>query len=815
MAKGIQSISYNQLGGMRTDVPITLFTPSDALYARNVRFRKSPQPSKRRGGKKFNSTVMASATPILGGFDYHYGAAGQRFIEVNNTVIYIDDKTTRTPIKTGMTTGKYYSMAAFDDYAWIVNGTDKMVKYDGANGVNGTATQASMDAPILGTMTAIQVLTQAFTSISNANPAVGTATAHGLKTGDRIQLTTTGTLPTGLSLLTNYYIIRAGADTMNFSDTLAHALAGTNKVVTSGAGSGTHTWVLQPTTAGALTASSTYQYLVTNYNATTFQESQPSWTAGSGPLGVSITLSSTSTKVYLQDIPVSADPNVTARRIYRTTANGSILNAQLLYTIPDNTTTTYLDLIGDGSLGMLIKLYLDAAPLLQKIQIHKNRAFGFINNSSRLYFSVLFNCWYWPQGLVDLTATAKQFYIDINPDDGDYITNIIPYNDELVIFKQNNIYLLSGYDETDFSVRKVQFRDNVGCVGFRAAAVADNWLYFVDANGIFRTNMQMIDYIGSAMEAFFDQNNTTVGYHVNSKYLTNSIAFVDDRKPNNLIKFCLPMNTSTMNNVDLVYDYKTGFWSYDTGKITQSLCYSTTDGLDSLVRGDDIGWVWDDESQDGEGGLVYSRVTAVGNTTISDTGYTDPDTGLVVPTQNWTVNSLAGAWVEMLTGSNKGERRLIISNTATEITVAAWIDGTYFTNPSAMDFYTIGGIDFYYQTGWCNYGDSALTKNLKFIRIRIEATGSFQIKCSIGYDFNSSLEELTPIQLVAGATWGTSKWGAMYWGGKTIFDVLMHTPSDRIHGWTTFAIEHKPAGQPVTWDGFERLFSIKGYGIRE
>lgn len=47
-------------------------------------------------------------------------------------------------------------------------------------------------------------------------------------------------------------------------------------------------------------------------------------------------------------IPIG-DGTVTARKIYRTIANGS--TAKYLYTISDNTTTTYTDNIADGSLG--------------------------------------------------------------------------------------------------------------------------------------------------------------------------------------------------------------------------------------------------------------------------------------------------------------------------------------------------------------------------------------------------------------------------------------------------------------------------------
>jgi len=77
-------------------------------------------------------------------------------------------------------------------------------------------------------------------TISQANPGVVTLNGHGLITGDCIELTTTDTLPTGLSVNTNYYVIYINANTFNLASTLALAIAGTGLQTTS-AGAGTHT----------------------------------------------------------------------------------------------------------------------------------------------------------------------------------------------------------------------------------------------------------------------------------------------------------------------------------------------------------------------------------------------------------------------------------------------------------------------------------------------------------------------------------------------------------------------------------------------
>lgn len=77
-------------------------------------------------------------------------------------------------------------------------------------------------------------------TITIASPGVVTLNSHGLLTGDNVELTTTGALPTGLTVNTNYFVIYVSANTFQLATSLANALAGTG-INTSGTQSGTHT----------------------------------------------------------------------------------------------------------------------------------------------------------------------------------------------------------------------------------------------------------------------------------------------------------------------------------------------------------------------------------------------------------------------------------------------------------------------------------------------------------------------------------------------------------------------------------------------
>ncbi len=86
----------------------------------------------------------------------------------------------------------------------------------------------------------VQVYSSNTVTITIAAPGVLTITAHGFKTGQKIQLATTDTLPTGLTAATTYFVIEVDANTFSLATSLANAAAGT-KITTTGSQTGTHT----------------------------------------------------------------------------------------------------------------------------------------------------------------------------------------------------------------------------------------------------------------------------------------------------------------------------------------------------------------------------------------------------------------------------------------------------------------------------------------------------------------------------------------------------------------------------------------------
>jgi len=73
-------------------------------------------------------------------------------------------------------------------------------------------------------------------------------TAHGYADLQKVQLTSSGTLPAGLALATDYWVIKVDADNYKLASSLANAIADTAVDITAAAGGGTHTTTTVQTT---------------------------------------------------------------------------------------------------------------------------------------------------------------------------------------------------------------------------------------------------------------------------------------------------------------------------------------------------------------------------------------------------------------------------------------------------------------------------------------------------------------------------------------------------------------------------------------
>ncbi|MEW6726912.1 MAG: LamG domain-containing protein [Bacillota bacterium] len=182
--------------------------------------------------------------------------------------------------------------------------------------------------------------------------------------------------------------------------------------------------------------------------------------------------------------------------------------------------------------GTTLALLGGLPPHAQYVAAHKNYLFVAHSgsNPSRLYFSDILNLESWP---------ALNF-IDISPNDGDWITGLLPYDDYLIIAKKRSIWLLIGSGPSDFEVRRLHAE--AGCVAPRSLVRVGNGFAFVAHNGIYFSDMSQPLLISERLK--------TTWQNLNRRRLNLACAAFYDHK----LRVDVPNGGSPINNLRIIYD---------------------------------------------------------------------------------------------------------------------------------------------------------------------------------------------------------------------------------------------------------------------
>src|SRR5438105_4483457 len=183
-----------------------------------------------------------------------------------------------------------------------------------------------------------------------------------------------------------------------------------------------------------------------------------------GPISSPIlTLSNQSAN--LTNIPISADPQVNQRFIYR--IGGSVPEWRLVGSINDNVTTTANDNVSDLNLGRLLTFDRDLPPAgLTQLIAHKGRVFGFIRNN--LYFSNYDEPEGWPATFTMPVGRA------------DDIVGLGTTGSILLIFKRGQTWGLLGESLQDFVLVKLY---DVGAVSVRGIVSGPGEVFWLSTDG--------------------------------------------------------------------------------------------------------------------------------------------------------------------------------------------------------------------------------------------------------------------------------------------------------------------------------------------
>ena len=497
-----------------------------------------------------------------------------------------------------------------------------------------------------------------------------------------------------------------------------------------------------------------------------------------------------STQKFTVNISVSADAQVTNRRVYMTSVGGADLSFNKV--VGNNSSTTVE--ITANSTGSLLEYYHDVPPTLNYIETFKNRLVGAKDN--RFYYTPLYKPFYWPQGELD---QEMQYFFDVG--DGAPITGIKAFYDAVLIFKQEDIYLFTGDDVYNFRIDRLMADQLSGAVSNRSLLVHEGWCYFVGLGSIYRTNGSTIQNMGADIADFFDpfSDEDALKFNKNAASKCQSVIDYD----NNCAKFFIPCGSSTEPNVAYVMslynissdnDLISPNWSVDTDYETTACCNVTESGIVRWFRGESLGYIFRENRLNGDGAEITSDVTSSGNTTLTD------------DTQSWTINLYSGLYVRITSGYGKGQKRIILSNTATELTISAAWD----FNPDRTSEYTIGGPDYVYQHAWNNYNAASNSKRLRFVRPRFDTTGNYNAAFFYGYDFSEGDNDEIEVNLLSNSLWDSEFWDVGTWDGIYVTQFKYAIPSNRIHIYSSFTVANNRAGQPIKYNGVDKIYQMKG-----
>lgn len=260
----------------------------------------------------------------------------------------------------------------------------------------------------------------------------------------------------------------------------------------------------------------------------------------------------------LTAIPISTDPQVTQRWIWRVGFGSSQI--LLVGTIPDNSTTMFVDTKSvtdaqnDGIVASFNRTLPPAARGLIGPYFGKLIAFNTDKNPARYFWTPSGQPWFFP-GADDGNIGNWE---DAGGDD-DPIIACTNHASVLMFYKARSIWRLQGDPQSE---DPQQITGNVGLVGPKAVCNGGSLDYFVGPEGIYEHNIYGETKISEQLDPIFKGDYTMV---TNGEYLppidpqgiANSVlALINDR-----LRFCYAEIGHQMPNVVAIYHTGTKRWA--------------------------------------------------------------------------------------------------------------------------------------------------------------------------------------------------------------------------------------------------------------
>jgi hypothetical protein len=203
-------------------------------------------------------------------------------------------------------------------------------------------------------------------------------------------------------------------------------------------------------------------------------------------------------------------------------------------------------------------------PKARYVVFHKGRLFfghtGAGANPSRVIFTGS------DANPADLEYFKTLSTVDFDPDDGDEITAIVPFLDQLTVFKRNKIFALRGNQPSSFI--RVLANPALGCVAPRSAVAWDKGVMFLSTRGVFSFDGARATRVSEKIDPVLNG--------LPPDTLANASAIIFQQR------YYLFVNASAVgawNDTTYVFDFTTGTWTlYEGWQVRQAAIWNRVGG---------------------------------------------------------------------------------------------------------------------------------------------------------------------------------------------------------------------------------------------
>lgn len=410
-----------------------------------------------------------------------------------------------------------------------------------------------------------------------------------------------------------------------------------------------------------------------------------------------------------------------------------------------NGTDALISYNGSPSGGLAI---VNSGIMPQFVKVHKNRVYCVNKNSSTLYFS----------DAGDPTSFPVNNFIQINTNDGQNITGLSVILDNLIIFKSDSVWILTGdplgagNTTTIGNLQLRQANSSVGCSAFRTIQLVDQDLFFMHVSGIYVLQNYSAQLVTPGL-------NFTFKNQMNPGFVNLCWGIYNNAEKKYLLGY--PSSVSTTPDSIIGYDMlvKQPFtWDDHPGSCAVNYRFS---GLtDSILMGDPVqGNIYE---------LIQGYFDIAGDNGTASSG---SQTTITDSTKTWIVNEFVDCRVALYTIPNDSlgtpeapviaYTSTVTSNTSTTLTLS-----TTLPVSSAGYLYTIGYYDSHWDTKNFDFEMEGYSKKYKYFNVFLDSQ-QWPIFYGYSVDFAPLSYTKQLPQNGSAPLWGDFVWGDFTWGTNT------------------------------------------------